>query len=194
MGDLRQGELFGGRGWNPNWNICREAGCTRPSRTRRGWMCNAHYQQGRKKGTLRDTSPIVRKTSHGYLYMFDKTHPIASDSGHLYLHRKILWDEIGIGWHKCHWCPKEVSWITNLRGQKLVVDHIDNDPANNALDNLVPSCHSCNYGRGIILSFLKQRKDSPELLLQLRKWIDALIDNIDDDSVGGLLRHNNRSA
>lgn len=66
------------------------------------------------------------------------------------LHRMILYDAIGPGPHSCHWCNSMVEWRPGGRCGPgvLVVDHIDFNPRNNSIENLVPSCAKCNATRG----------------------------------------------
>ena len=78
-------------------------------------------------------------------------HPLAMKNGQVHEHRKILYDAIGPGPHECYWnsvseCGEtELIW-DSYRG--IQVDHRDGDKLNNDLDNLVPSCRSCNSRRG----------------------------------------------
>lgn len=72
-------------------------------------------------------------------------HPLAQKDGHQYVHRVALFDKIGDGAHKCHWCPKELTW--KGPGPRIVVDHLDEDRWNNDPDNLVPACRTCNSHR-----------------------------------------------
>lgn len=76
-------------------------------------------------------------------------HPVGRTKGPIGLHRVVLYDSTGPGPHPCHWCGKKVDWHIGVRhlGDKLVVDHLDNEPANNTPENLVPSCIRCNTGR-----------------------------------------------
>lgn len=66
-----------------------------------------------------------------------------------YEHRVVLYDAIGPGWHDCHHCGTAVSWDRTFPRHldALVVDHLDDDKANNELSNLVPSCQPCNTKR-----------------------------------------------
>jgi hypothetical protein len=47
-----------------------------------------------------------------------------------------------------------VTWTKRARNESrigdLVVDHLDSNTKNNALENLVPSCNSCNVLRGMM--------------------------------------------
>lgn len=88
-------------------------------------------------------------------YKADKmpSHPLAGASGIVSRSRRLLYDAIGPGWHECHWCKRAVRWL-NARGRgarggatALLVDHVDGNTRDNALDNLVPCCHRCNIKR-----------------------------------------------
>jgi len=70
-------------------------------------------------------------------------HPLANARGRLREHRKVLYDKIGPGEHRCHWCGVMVCW----EGGTLAPDHLDWDVANNHPDNLVPCCWACNSAR-----------------------------------------------
>lgn len=85
----------------------------------------------------------------GYRMLTGQTHPLAKN-GEVLEHRKVLYDVIGPGPHACHWASRygceqfELDWSG---GTRLVVDHLDDDPTNNSLENLVPSCTKCNSSR-----------------------------------------------
>lgn len=76
-------------------------------------------------------------------------HPLASASGYVKQHRRVLYDAIGPGAHPCHWCKKPIQWKTSgeQSPESLIVDHLDHDGHNNAIENLVPSCPRCNIIR-----------------------------------------------
>src|SRR5690606_17672413 len=83
-----------------------------------------------------------------YKYTRRKSHPLLPEGGGLPQHRISLYDAIGPGPHPCHWCDRPLEWLRGRTAEGcLVVDHLDNDGRNNALENLVPSCHSCNLKR-----------------------------------------------
>lgn len=126
--------------------ICIVPGCTKkPS----GGLCSMHRTRMQRTGTY-DERPqrvgiISADRSTGYLRItVPKSHPLARGSTTAqWMHRVILFDAIGYGPHRCHWCGAYINWRAGLE-----VDHLDETTQNNAIENLVPSCHSCNIRRG----------------------------------------------
>lgn len=112
-------------------------------------FCNMHYNRWRRHG-----DPLVTLTghgsinAHGYRSIAAHGHPVASKNGRAYEHRVVLYDNIGPGEHRCHWCSTPVSWdaLQHTPGY-LTADHLDFDRKHNAPSNLVPSCVSCNMAR-----------------------------------------------
>lgn len=147
----------------PEQTICTIAGCERPARTIRGRYCEMHYTRMRRNGTHEcKVWAEWRVTDHGYMMKRDVEHPLSTRTGYLYQHRAVLYDAIGQGPHKCHWCGTEIDW--GLRGgRKLVVDHLDGDKRNNDRANLVQSCHRCNATRGLFQNWVKAHQDDPFL-------------------------------
>ena len=82
-----------------------------------------------------------------YVFVWDPTHPLAPRNGMVYEHRRVLYAEIGPGNHACHWCGQQVAWHKGDGLPRLVVDHLDENHANNDPANLVPSCSGCNANR-----------------------------------------------
>lgn len=75
-------------------------------------------------------------------------HPIGDKNGRIPEHRFVLFNKIGMGPHKCHWCSRDVVWGLDRKDpSRLVVDHLDNQKMNNAPENLVASCQHCNIRR-----------------------------------------------
>ena len=77
-------------------------------------------------------------------------HPLAGKTGRVSEARYVLFNAIGWGPHPCHWCGKLVDWTVGRRGNipdALVADHVNSDPLNDALENLVAACGICNAKR-----------------------------------------------
>ncbi|MER9768914.1 HNH endonuclease [Mesorhizobium sp. M0189] len=102
-------------------------------------------------------------TENGYAYQLVESHPMKK-SGRVAVHRKVLYDEIGPGPHRCRWCGHKVTWGGTRIGS-LVVDHVDGDKLNNEIDNLVPSCTPCNTARAYFMNWASRHADDPFLLM-----------------------------
>lgn len=84
-----------------------------------------------------------------YARVYKPDHPVAPPSGHVRVNRVALYEKIGHGPHSCEWCGKSIRWSNSgkVTGDYLVADHIDGDPSNNSMGNLVPACNPCNSTR-----------------------------------------------
>lgn len=142
---------------------CSVDGCANLARSGVNRYCEMHYYRIRRNGNLKGRTPAPpRLNDDGYMVRCCKGHPVAAKGGQLYVHREVLFAHIGSGAHECHWCKREIEWgLTGRR--KLVVDHLDGNKANNALSNLVPSCHQCNANRGLFQSWVAKHRDDPFL-------------------------------
>lgn len=117
----------------------------------KGRYCEMHRARLRKTGTF-DAPQRSQRHEHsmGYIIVKRAGHPAATDPrGWIYEHRAILFDAIGPGWHSCHHCGMQVSWGLTYpeHPDALVVDHLDEDRANNERSNLAASCAPCNLAR-----------------------------------------------
>lgn len=89
-----------------------------------------------------------RKEGVTYRMRTAKGHPIAPPSGVVAVARLNLWDRIGEGPHKCHWCGVDVSWfMSRYEEGSLIVDHLNWDATDDTQNNLIPSCNTCNAHR-----------------------------------------------
>lgn len=75
-------------------------------------------------------------------------HPLATKNGYVSKARMVLYDAVGPGKHKCHWCGIEIEWVVlknhGTTPNGIVADHVDNNWRNNDPQNLVVSCVGCN--------------------------------------------------
>lgn len=129
--------------------ICSVPECDRVVKGRR--LCGMHYMRARRHdgdtnaGEGRYGNGYI--TSDGYVLIGRTGHPLARQKGQVLQHRVVLYDAIGPGPHPCHWCGATVVWTEQVTTDALVVDHLDENRANNHLSNLVPSCNPCNANR-----------------------------------------------
>lgn len=116
-------------------------------------MCSRHYARIKRNGDLavrkggprrRDGHVVVHDSGRRAVYTPE--HVLSRSSGLVAEHRLVLFDAIGYGPHRCHWCEKWVNWGWPM-SCRLDVDHLDWDPSNNDLSNLVASCNPCNSMR-----------------------------------------------
>lgn len=128
---------------------CSVAGCDRLVRGR--GFCEKHYMRAHRhagdvtagEGRYGNGYP----TPDGYIATSRIGHPLARSKGQVQMHRLVLFEKIGPGTHPCHWCEKPVTWGYHVGPDTLVTDHLDENRANNAPENLVPSCVGCNAAR-----------------------------------------------
>ena len=131
---------------------CVVGGCTGLPRSARSPYCEKHYYRLRRTGSLSTQTRISRhwKTDHGYVACYAPEHPLATAQGSVYVHRKVLYDALGDKTQPCYWCGQVVDW------ERLHVDHVNGDREDNRVENLVPSCPSCNSARGIVRGVAKR--------------------------------------
>jgi hypothetical protein len=90
----------------------------------------------------------VSTDSHGYKIIYQPDHPLSRSDGTIFRHRALVYDLIGPGGHSCTHCGIYVTWDFSCPEKgSLVVDHLDWNPSNNELSNLVVSCQPCNSKR-----------------------------------------------
>jgi hypothetical protein len=127
---------------------CQAPGCVKVCRTKGARYCEMHYRRLHRNGAL-ELAPreLPQRTEHsgGYLLLRAPGHPLETRCGNsrVYEHRAIYYEHYGIGPFCCHWCSISVTWAM------MHVDHLDDDPKNNCIDNLVASCPRCNQRRGL---------------------------------------------
>jgi hypothetical protein len=146
--------------------------CGAPAKGRRfgdGPYCDLHYQRARVGADLHAVRPRGRPPLDTTTDYMDLSTPVSTQEpvkypdlvGHPLAHiqtvkgrrvwaltraRYVLYQRIGEGPHRCHWCGRPVNW--NLpRPDELTVDHVNFDKRDDSLQNLVPSCALCNSYR-----------------------------------------------
>lgn len=133
-----------------NVRTCRTENCQKQAVASKG-LCHSCYAKDYKAnrklrvaaGTL---EPIISPArliadKSGYLYGYAPEHPLASNAGTIFEHRRVAYEKYGDGPHPCNWCDDELEW------KVIQVDHLDWKRSNNDPDNLVVSCKTCNVMR-----------------------------------------------
>ena len=130
---------------------CTVDGCEKPSRNKlSAAMCKMHYHRWYRHGTVEKVSRGMKfGRPRRYRTVSAKGHPLAGANGRAYEHRVVLFDAIGPGQHRCHWCDVVVAWGPKGAADELQPDHINGDGGDNRPENLVPSCRGCNTARGL---------------------------------------------
>lgn len=126
---------------------CSVKGCDKPARSlNEGAWCERHYMRWYRHG-----DPLAGVDVNGFKAGPQRHyrrvrppagHPMRTKNGAAYEHRVVLFDTIGYGPHRCHWCDAALTWGNNLH-----VDHLDRVKDNNDPTNLVPTCQPCNSRR-----------------------------------------------
>lgn len=130
---------------------CEVEGCQRPHWT--GGLCNTHHAALRRNGDLTKRKGGAKRRHEHIIFdaegrpgKYVPEHPLARKSGIVALQRLVLFDAIGFGPHRCHWCDKWINWGWPM-ADRLTADHLDWDPTNNDPSNIVAACHGCNSKR-----------------------------------------------
>lgn len=124
---------------------CTVDGCAKLANRVGMGLCESHYMRLRRNDTTELVGcaiPGDLQHSAGYVLKAAPGHPRAIGGYRAYEHRVVFSDAHGEGPFNCHWCQKQVTW------SDMHVDHVDADPSNNAIENLVASCPPCNVKRG----------------------------------------------
>lgn len=129
---------------------CIYEGC---ERLRVAWgYCATHHARIKRHGSPdvvlrsgRTRSGAPTLLSNGYLMEYNPEHPLGG--AQILQHRRVLYDAIGPGSHSCHLCGAAVTWGAE-RPDRLIVDHLDRNRANNDPANLRPICDACSDRQG----------------------------------------------
>lgn len=125
--------------------LCDLPDCTNLARSSTSALCDSHYMRLYRKGTTdkKQPKPDIRHTG-GYVRLHAPDHPLTKrhTGPYEYEHRVVFYDAHGEGPFPCRWCSAIVTWTD------MHVDHLNDIPADNRLENLVAACAVCNQKRG----------------------------------------------
>lgn len=155
--------------------LCCVQKCMAEVRSGKSPYCEKHYYRIRRGSQVDlDPKPLHQyETSAGYISLFRPEHPLANKSGRVSEHRAVAYELHGGVCPKCFWCGCSLQW------GDAVVDHLNEDKADNAPTNLVVACSPCNRARGAMLQFVAVMR--PEALTVFYERIEAY--RLTDDSV-----------
>lgn len=147
---------------------CTTPGCDKKAAPYRGkdGLCEACYCYAWRTGRARDPKKkpyilrtVRRSTQSNYRVLRVPGHPLANGAGDVYHHRLIAYSTRAGVCGPCYWCAVPLQW------KGAVVDHLNEDKADNTPSNLVISCNRCNRLRGAMLPFF--RSLTPERFTEL---------------------------
>lgn len=132
--------------------LCRIRHCRDEVRSRNSGLCEKHYGRLRRGVDVELDKVVIGRyvTSAGYTKVLDRTHPLADAKGVLYEHRRVAFAVNNGRCPCCFWCGADLEW------PKAVVDHLDENKANNEPSNLVVACNPCNRARGAVVPFISR--------------------------------------
>lgn len=158
---------------------CKVDGCDNEANRISSRLCEKHYMRVRRHGSTDKKSNVkpgkLEHVGGGYLLLYMPDHPLARGcSPRVYEHRVIYYDHHGEGPFKCYHCGATQTWET------MHVDHLDDNPKNNRIDNLACSCPTCNQSRGRA-KMTKTAQENSEWMIEFRgerlhvkEWADRL--------------------
>lgn len=129
---------------------CCVDGCNKETRAggKNAIYCMMHYHRLYRYGTLERSKCLgltyARKSDGRKLKTIEKDHPLVSENTNnvTYLSRILLYEKHKNDTElKCNWC----GVVLNIK--TFEADHVDENPENDTIENLVLSCSSCNAER-----------------------------------------------
>lgn len=135
---------------------CKVEGCGRTAAYKAAELCQKHYFRVRRNGAtdiVRTQAKPRIEDERGYQFLHAPTHPLLT-KGQIYVaeHRIVLYAAIGPGPMRCAICGCDLTWKT------CQVDHIDENPRNNELSNLRPTCRRCNTWRNMPPAVVRMKR------------------------------------
>lgn len=132
--------------------ICCIQDCPNPARSYSAELCPKHYHRQYRHGNANLSyrrSGIGKANATQYRRVLRRGHPLADKYNRLWEHRAVLYDSIGPGPARCHYCQLALSWsVDKFDPSALQVDHLNARRDDNRPENLVPCCRRCNVARG----------------------------------------------
>lgn len=127
------------------YSPCTVDGCDRPANRVGAGLCETHYYRLRRNGQTalpKRVIPELAEHSNGYKLLYAPSHPLSGSQPRVYEHRAVYYAAHGDGPFKCYHCGVVVTW------GDMHVDHMNDCPDDNRIENLVASCPGCNTRRG----------------------------------------------
>lgn len=131
--------------------ICKVKDCKKEAMYKGEKLCQMHYFRKMRnghfklKGFREHGEPRQRKKriidDRGYTTVYADGHPLADSKGTVREHRLVYFNQINSSPDSCEMCQSAITW------ESLHIDHIDNNPENNAPENLRALCRGCNVFR-----------------------------------------------
>lgn len=140
--------------------LCCVHKCKNDVRSRNNPYCEKHYTRVRRGVTLDELEPPLYRyiSAAGYVILKRSDHPLAMKNGNVFEHRLVAYDMHNGNCPGCFWCGCQLTWGNS------VIDHLDENKANNDKGNLVVACTNCNRARGAMLPFIKGMSDDSWLV------------------------------
>lgn len=143
----------------PNSGVCEAPGCDLKPRSNVSPYCEMHYMRLRRGGTLEKRLTAQERIVHsgGYIIVRKPEHPLSDKGGRVYEHRFVFYEAYGEGPFKCHVCGAQQTWAT------MHIDHLNDNRADNKIENLAAACPVCNQARGRHKSKASHRANGRQL-------------------------------
>ena len=135
---------------------CKVDGCGRDIMYKAKQLCQKHYFRQMRYGTteLTSTRKYRIQSPAGYQKLYEPQHILADSCGYVYEHRFLMYEIYKESLPDCILCGRSLNW------DNAYIDHIDNDPTNNKIENIRPLCNGCNTFRAKRIYHTHKRRHS----------------------------------